>query len=98
MGRREREIIDTDANLARIGIEGFKLIDKFFGRASTTGGRRVVAATEMRPAQMQPPRKVAEQPPSKTKEKQGAVVTSDHLAKTRGGIVITTWRSYAKRK
>uniref|UniRef100_A0A9I9DNP4 Uncharacterized protein n=1 Tax=Cucumis melo TaxID=3656 RepID=A0A9I9DNP4_CUCME len=94
MGRREREIRDTDANLAMIGIEGFKLIDKFFGRASK--GRRV-AATE-RPAQHQPPRKV-DQPPLKTKEKQaGAVVTSDQLAKTRGGIVITTWRSYAKRK
>lgn len=91
MGWREREIRNTRADLATIGREGFKLIDEFFGRAPAA---RRVAATE-RPAQPQPSRK-AEQPPWKKKEKPAAAVTSDQLAKTRGGIVITTWR--AKRK
>lgn len=92
MGLREREISAPRADLAKIGREGFDLIDKFFRRAPAA--RR--AATTERPALPKPPRKT-EQPPWKKKEKQAVVVTSDHVAKTRGGMVITTWRAYAKR-
>lgn len=89
---REREIRAPRADLAKIGREGFELIDEYFGRAPAA--RRVAA--KARPILPQPPRK-AEQPPRKRTEKPAAAVkTSDQVAKTGGGIVITTWRAYAK--
>ncbi|KGN47422.1 hypothetical protein Csa_021740 [Cucumis sativus] len=91
---REREIRGSRGDLAKIGREGFQIIDEYFGRASSTGARRVAAKTA-RPALPQPPRK-AEQPPRIRKEKPVAAVTSDQVAKHGGGTVITTWRPYAK--
>lgn len=89
---KEREIRGSPGDLAKIGREGFELIDEYFRRASTRGRR--VAATA-RPALPQPPRMV-EQPPRIRKEKPAAAMTSDEVAKHGGGIVITTWRAYAK--
>lgn len=76
------------ADLAKIGREGFELIDEYFGRPAA---RRAAA----RPAIPQPPRP-AEQPPRKKKEP--APVNCNQVAKSRGGIVITTWRAYSKSK
>lgn len=91
MGLREREIRAPRADLAKIGREGFELIDEFFGRAPAA--RRAAA----RPTLPQPPRKV-EQPPRKRKEKPAvaAAANCNQVAKARGGVVITTWRAFAK--
>lgn len=77
--------------LAKIGREGFELIDEIFGRRAPAAGRRAA-----RPALPQPPRKAEQPAPRRKKEKPEAEATSDHVAKTRGGVVITTWRAFTK--
>ncbi|KAG6575081.1 hypothetical protein SDJN03_25720, partial [Cucurbita argyrosperma subsp. sororia] len=77
-------------DLAKIGREGFDLIDEYFGRAPAT--RRAAAVAAARPALPQAPCK-AEQPPRKKREKMPVAVNCNQVAKARGGIVITTWRA-----
>ncbi|KAG6575082.1 hypothetical protein SDJN03_25721, partial [Cucurbita argyrosperma subsp. sororia] len=75
------------ADLAKIGREGFELIDEYFGRVPAT--RRPAVA---RPALPQAPCK-AEQPPRKMREKLPVPVNCNQVARARGGVVITTWRA-----